>query len=306
MKAPDLHPQPKTGTVLKEQTLTMGLTLRPLGIGVGILLVVNGALVLFRNLSAPSSTVLLPTDFLAWMSLIGAGLPLFMGRGSVTPFRPGLPWTLPMGRARHALVRVGAGWIWLMVAVAVILLWYVGIPLLSGGGMRESRLYLLAPFTDPRSVEPGSLPTVLFTFPWWIWLVPFLATTTFYLWASALFLATPRPGRWIAGAVLGIFLSAVIADWINLMWLADAVEPVISGLIEGRYGIWTLMAGGAVPAQWVELPTGESMPMFVGMPTLGRWVVGSGLWIGTGLALLGLAALRHWDGRAGAGRVLSG
>ena len=43
------------------------------------------------------------------------------------------------------------------------------------------------------------------------------------------------------------------------------------------------------------------MPMFVGVPALGRWVVSAGLWIGIGLATLGLAALRHRDGAAGVG-----
>lgn len=296
MKDMELHPLPGTGAVLKEQIRTVGLALRPLGIGVGLLLVVFGAIPILYHLREPRPTVLLPTDFVAWMSLIGIGLPLFLGRGSVTPFRGGLPWTFPMERARHALIRMAAGWFWLMAAVAVLLIWSVVVPLLTGGAFREPTLYLVAPFNDPRPTDPTSLPTVFWSFPWWIWVVPFLAATAFYLWTSALFLAARRPGRWAAGIILGFFLLVFILDWVNLTWLLGGVEQTLERFLEARYGLMTLMAGGAVPVQGVDMPTGESMPMFVGIPTMGRWLAGSALWIGTGLGLLGLAALRHRDG----------
>jgi len=296
MKDMEFHPLPSTGDVFKEQTRTMGLALRPLGIGVAIFLVANGAFVLYRSLVDPATPAPLPTDALAWMSFVGMGLPLFLGRGSVTPFRPGLPWTLPVGRARHALIRVAAAWIWLMVGVGALLVWYVGVHLMAGSAMREPMLYLVAPFSNPRPAEPGSLPTVLWSFPWWIWLVPFLATTALYCWTSALFLATRHPGRWLMGTLLGMFLLALFANRTNFIHLFDWVDPALMGLLEGRFGFFTLTAGGAVPAAWVDLPAGGRMPMFVGMPTFGRWLVASGLWISMGIGLMCLAALRHRDG----------
>lgn len=298
----DLHPLPKTGSVLKEQTMTVGLALRPLGIGVGIVLVSFGAYALYDNLAEPNATVGLPADLLTYLSLVGMGLPLFVRRGSVTPFRSGIPWTLPVDRARHALIRVTGGWFWLMVAVAVLLVWSVGIPLLSGGALREPRLFLVAPFSDPRPLDPSGLPTVLWSIPWWLWLVPFPAATAFYLFTSALLLATPHPGRWVAGTILGVMLLAFITEWVNLTWLADGADAALLPVIDGRYGLSTLVTGATAAVSGVDLPTGESMPMFVGVPTFGRWVVGAGLWVSIGLATLGLAALRHRDGAAGVSR----
>jgi hypothetical protein len=95
---------------------------------------------------------------------------------------------------------------------------------------------------------------------------------------------------------LGIFLVALIADRANFIQYFNWVEPAFEQLIEGRFGLFTLMAGGATPSQWVDLPSGGRMPMFVGLPTFGRWIVGSSLWIGMGLGLVVLAALRHRDG----------
>jgi len=298
MTALDLHPLPKAGAVLKEQTRIVGITLRPLGIGVGILLVLFGAYALYDNLARPNAIVGLPPDLLMYLSFVGIVLPLFARWGSVNPFRPGLPWTLPVDRAHHALIRVTGGWLWLMVAVAVLLLWAVGVPFLSGGALREPQLFLVASFSDPRPLDPASLPTLLWSIPWWLWLVPFPAATAFYLLTSALLLATPRPGRWVAVTILGVLLLTFVAERGDPIWFADITDATLERLVDGRYGLSTLATGATAAVASVDLPTGESMPMFVGVPTLGRWAVSAVLWIGIGLATLGLAALRHRDGAA--------
>jgi hypothetical protein len=276
-----------------------------LGIGIGILLIVFGVYGLYDNLIGGvhkgPPVVMLPADFLWYLSLVGIGLPLFVRRGTVTPFRSGLPWTLPVARARHALLRVTGGWFWLMVSVAVLLLWGVGVPFLSGGALQEPQLHLVAPFTDPRPLDPSSLPTVLWSIPWWLWLVPFPAATALYFLTSALFLATPHPGRWVVGTVLGVLLLAFLADWINLMWLLDPLAVVINSITAGRYGLSTLVTGATAAIPGVDLPSGQDAPMFVGLPTFSRWLVSTCIWNGVALALLGLAALRHRDG-AGARR----
>jgi len=303
MKDLGLHPLPKPGAVLKEQTLTVGLALRPLGIGAAILLLIFGAYGLYDNMVEPNAVVMLPAALLLYLSLVGIVLPFFASRGSVTPFRSEIPWTLPVDRARHALIRVTGGWFWLMVAVAVLLVWAVGIPLLSGGALVAPRPYLVAPFTDPRPLDPSSLPTVLWSVPWWLWLVPFPAATAFYLFTSALFLATPRPGRWVAGTFLGLLLLALITERADLTWLSSGADAVFMPVIDGRYGLTTLVTGATSAVSSVDLPSGESMPMFVGVPTFGRWVASAGLWTGLGLFALWSAALRHRDG---AGRVRAG
>jgi len=303
MKDLGLHPLPKPGAVLKEQTLTVGLALRPLGIGVGVVLVIFGAYGMYDNMVEPNAIVMLPRELLLYLSLVGIGLPLFASRGSVTPFRSEIPWTLPVDRARHALMRVTGGWFWLMVAVAVLLVWAVGIPLLSGGSLIEPRPFLVAPFSDPRPLDPASLPTVLWSVPWWLWLVPFPAATVLYLFTSALFLATPRPGRWVAGTILGLLLLAFITERADLAWFSSHADAALWPVINGRYGLSTLMTGATAAVAGVDLPTGESMPMFVGAPTFGRWVASAGLWTGLGLVALWSAALRHRDG---AGRVRAG
>jgi hypothetical protein len=189
-----------------------------------------------------------------------------------------------------------------MVAVAVLLLWAVGIPLLSGGDLVEPRPYLVAPFSDPRPLDPASLPTVLWSIPWWLWLVPFGGATVMYLLTSAVLLATPHPGRWIVGTVLGLILLARLADSVNLIWMLDPVGGGLESLVDGRYGLSALLTGGTSAVASVDLPTGESLPQFVGLPTFGRWLVSTLVWVGLGLAVLGLASLRHRDGATGFGR----
>lgn len=300
MKDIDLHPLPTTGAVLREQTWAVGLALRPLGIGVAILLIFFGVYGLYDNLIGGvhkgPPVVMLPDDLLTYLSLVGLALPLFIRRGSVMPFRAGIPWTLPVERARHALIRVAGGWFWLMVGVAVLLLWAVGIPFLSGGGLQEPELHLVAPFLDPRIQDPSSLPTVLWSIPWWLWLVPFSAATVLYLFTSALFLATPHPGRWVVGTVLGLLLLAFLAEWVNLRWLLDPLAFVLDRVTTGQYGLSTLVTGATAAIPGVDLPSGQELRMFVGLPTFGRWLVSAGIWNGVGLALLTLAALRHRDG----------
>lgn len=295
-----LHRLPTPGAVLLEQTRVLGLALRPLGIGVGLLLAFFGVYALYDNLIGGvhkgPPVVSLPADLLTYLSLTGLALPLFLKRGSVTPFRQDLPWTLPVDRARHALVRVAGGWLWLMAAVAVLLLWAVGIPFLSGGGLLEPELHLVAPFTVPRPLDPSSLPTVMWSIPRWLWLVPFPAATALYLFSSALSLATPHPARWIVGTGLGLLLLAAVAERVDLTWFVDPAAYVLDKLVEGRYGLSTLLTGATVAVPGVDLPTGEELSMFVGLPTFGRWIAASALWITAGLAGLGLAALRHRDG----------
>ena len=117
-------------------------------------------------------------------------------------------WSLPVDHRRHALLKVAAGWVWLMAILGAALVWVTLTVLASGGalGVDEVRLLILDP-AGATAGTPGATESVRWTTPWWEWALPFTSATAAYLLASTLMLATARPlfwaaGLWVAGAVV--------------------------------------------------------------------------------------------------------
>ena len=117
-------------------------------------------------------------------------------------------WPLPVDHRRHALVKVAAGWVWLMAILGAALVWVTLTVLASGGalGVDEVRLLIIDP-VGATAGTPGATESVRWTTPWWEWALPFTSATAAYLLASTLMLATARPlfwaiGLWVAGGVV--------------------------------------------------------------------------------------------------------
>ena len=99
-------------------------------------------------------------------------LPLVVWKGELrfgdTPL-----WSMPVDHRRHALLKVAAGWVWLMAILGAALVWVTLTTVASGGslGVDEVRLLVLDP-TGATAGTPGAVEGVNWTTPWWEWARP--------------------------------------------------------------------------------------------------------------------------------------
>lgn len=298
-----LHSTPRAGGVLREQVRAVGLALRAPALAAAVL----AALV----------TVLAATEILRdggvvdfhperWVVAGVAGLlfPVGIWMGEER-FGAAFLWTLPVDRRRHALARVAAGWVWLMGLIALMVLWLLGLTLLSGGNaLGEETLRMIDAASLPASGAVDVAPTrlVRWTPRPLLWLVPFTAATATYLLASAVALGLRHPLRWIAGTVLGLFLVSAVSSEIGLATgrreLALAPSRLIGSLIYGRYGLDALLIARTESLRHERwLTTGEPVALWLAPPDPGPWLAATLLWTGAGLIALGAAASRHRETR---------
>ncbi|MBA3578364.1 MAG: hypothetical protein H0W42_00100 [Gemmatimonadaceae bacterium] len=235
---------------------------------------------------------------------IGALLPLAVWARE-EHFGAGFLWTLPVDRRRHALIKVLAGWLWMMGGVALYALWLLVLALVSGGEVLpvESLMILSAPGRPSSPVDPALLQTVQWAPGLLIWAVPFAMATATYLCGSALVLGIHRPLRWVVGAVIVFAVASTAAHLasplLGLGWLEGAPESVVSRLFEGRYGLEALITLRTWSLDTrATLTTGEVVQIWSAVPDLHEWVIAAALWTGAGLLALWAAASRHRERRA--------
>jgi hypothetical protein len=135
--------------------------------------------------------------------LLGVLWALWAWRGEA-PSQRGSFFSAPVHRFPHTLVRVGAGWLWLLACLA-----FYG---------SAAALALLA-VAGPRALTEPAL--------WW-WGAVVLSATVAYLLAMPLALLTERPAQWLSGALLLVFFGPA------LLHLAGAtrLREVFAGLSE--------------------------------------------------------------------------
>lgn len=285
MMQPALQPTPRLREVLLEHVRVLGLALRmPAAAAAGLIglatLFVEGGAIDFR----PERQTL--------AAVLGLVFPIGVWRGE-DRFGPGFLWTFPVDRRRHALTKVFAGWIWLMSAVALFVLWLLALTLFSGGSFlpEETIRVLSSSVPAPGTfADPGAVQTVRLTPQPLFWLLPFTAATGAYLLASALALGLRHPLRWIVGTALGLWIVFAAGDAGNVEWLAQ----LPSRLFAGPYGIDTLLTARTESGQVrVTLSTGERVRVWRALPHLGQWASATLLWTGVGLVSLWAAASRH-------------
>ena len=203
--------------------------------------------------------------------LAGLLLPLVVWKGE-RRFGDTPLWSLPVDHRRHALLKVAAGWVWLLAILGAALGWVTLTTVASGGtmGVDEVRLLVLDP-AGAAEGTPGATESVSWTTPWWEWALPFTSATAAYLLASTLMLATARPLFWAAGLwVAGAVVLGVGDKW-DIGWIQRTAEFVA----------W--YAGGDSFTRGMQLPTG-GREVWTLLPTIGMWTASSAFWIGLGLA----------------------
>ena len=296
-----LHPTPRPRDVAREQVRAVGLSLRRFALGGAGLAVLATVIVVGEYVTGGG-----PVDFAPELSMVpgmlGLLLPLVVWHREER-FGAGFLWTLPVDRRGHALAKVLGGWVWLMAAVALFLLWLLTLALVTGGSLLAERTVQLLPSMSvpaPRTLEPSALRSVRWSPSPVLWLTPFTGATAAYLVASAVALGVRHPLRWLAGVVLTIFAVSEIGLLSGSRPLALGPSSVLESVIAGRYGFDALLTARAESFHvQVTLTTGQSVPVWRALPDLGDWGTATLLWTGAGLAGLWAAASRHRERRRG-------
>lgn len=291
MTGPELHAAPGAGAVLKEQFRAVGLAVRREAAVAAVLAGALSLLVLVEALGAQKPLSPTPEDLFAFAVLVGSAgflFPLTVWKGEAR-FGGSQLWCLPVSHSRHALLKVAAGWMWLLLFVAALLLLLLLLPsLLSGGMPGEGEAVLLLDEAAASRVR-----YVPWRIPLWQWLAPFWGATVVYLLGSALLLATPYPWRWIAGSSLFLLAGAVIGQQAGIEWLGGIFEILVERVLLSGYGLETVFTGGIESLETVHLlPSGDERVALRRLPTLGRWVTASFLWAAIGVAAVVAAASR--------------
>jgi hypothetical protein len=229
--------------------------------------------------------------------ILGLLLPIAVWKGEER-FGGGSLWMLPVDRRQHALTKVFAGWVWLVGAVALFVLWQLALTFLSGTTPLAAETRRVLPsFAYGLTFEPNAIQHVRWAPEPLLWLVPFTAATATYLLASALTLGARHPLRCTVGVALGVFAFAfVIADVADLG--PTGPDRVLGALLYGPYGIDALLTARTESSQ-VEaaLSTGERVVVWRALPNLVDWAMATLLWSGAGLLTLWMAASRHREDR---------
>jgi hypothetical protein len=268
------HATPRLRAILAEQTRFVGLSIRrEAAVGAALLLALFLAVLVIPGRSAPVS---FSRELGGWFAALGFVAPLVVWRGLAGD---GQLWTLPVDHRRHAAVGVAVGWLWMMVASCVLLLWLVAFVLVTGGhfGGEGTRL-VLSSTAAAGAVDPRQLTTVVWKTPPWLWLVPFTAATVAYLLGSALVLATRHPGRWFVGAAIVVSLALLLGGD-ALLGRLDVVETVFTGGPVSRKTSEVLLTTGQMVRVWR-------------LPAVDRWAAATSLALAIGIVALWMATLR--------------
>ncbi|HUR81205.1 MAG TPA: hypothetical protein VM733_10585 [Thermoanaerobaculia bacterium] len=252
---PSLHGTPRGREVVLEQVRITGLALRREALVVAVVLAIVSVPIFVDIANGTAGTWFDSSDWVP-LGVISLLFPFAMWRGEKR-FAPSFFWTLPVDRRKLALTRVFAGWVWLMVALAIFFCWHRGLALLSG--------------------VAGAETTSLMAFP---------GTTTFYLFGSAFVLGLRHPLRWFLGTFGVFFLLASLNEAVGRTPEGHSRLFMSSSFLRwiayGPYGIDTLLDSKALQSV-LNAATRGVIPTF--------------FWLAAGLAVLWAAASRHGERR---------
>jgi len=279
---------PRFGTVFVEQVRVVGLAVRRAAALLAALLAVVAVLVLIDMADSSEAANAIPTPPLVMIAL-GALSPFAVWKGERV-FDGGHLWTLPFPRQRHALIKVAAGGLWLLVAVAAIQLWIIALAAVTGGdiGVHGTRM-LMGP-GGPSDVTPVAWSTQA-----WEWVVPFTTALTCYLIGSAFMLGVKYPLRWGTLAVAAFIALGLIAEEGLMGGLPGRLFDTV---VESALGMNEAVGGGEA-TETDQLTGGrdvigpEVLVLWTRLPALERWAPAALFWLALGGGALWVAASRH-------------
>lgn len=287
MTGPHVRPVPANSAMVREQIGVVGLAVRRevgfLAAGLVLLIVGTAAVALSGSLDlvvdGEPAPRLNPEDLGYLAAMIGAAFPLVVWKGEAF-WKDTQLWSLPVARPKHALVKVGAGWCWLMMVVGAGLLALVAVLLLTEGtlGVEVTR----------RLIVGDGIEEAVWTTPAWQWVMPFTAATAAYLLASTLLLATEHPWIWGAGLWLLFLLGVSLSEAENI--------PRVQAVAHMLFVSWPDLAmsgGGEALRQWVYEPSGDRVMGWRQLPSAMTWAGATAAWFALGLGGVWAAARRH-------------
>jgi hypothetical protein len=279
-----LHPVPHPTAVLAEQARTIGLSLRTdLWVGGAFAVIVLIDLI-GKLVSSSGQPFIFSPDNRLPLALFGVLAPFALWRGDKV-FGDSRLWTRPVERRRHALLKVAAGWCWLLAATFLLLAYLLVLALLSGGsiGVEETRIVY----------DGAAWVGVPWATPAWQWLVPVLSTTVPYLLGTAVVLGLEHPFRWLAAVAIGLVLLAAAGP-------DGMAENILASVFGGPFGLDTALSAGTEthgfdPVHPPAVAPPEDTVSWDRLPTFGAWATAFAAWLIGSLALVWLAASRHRD-----------
>ena len=165
---------------------------------------------------------LIPVGFagmLLTFGLPGAVIPFGMWR-SEDPSRRSYHWAMPVRRSTHTLIKVFAGWLWLMLVVAVYIAFF---------------LTLAAIGYSVLNVHCNFQPTLD-----GLWVTSFTSATLIYLMLSTVVVSSRNAWRWIVGLTVIYILALSVA---GIFHIHDLLLTLVH-LLTGSYGLLTALFGG--------------------------------------------------------------
>jgi len=259
-----LHPVPPRGDVLREQFLSVGLSLRREALTVaGLVGLVTAYAAWFQatrpfNLGVevgPSAGI--PVAMLALL------VPMAVWKGE-GPDRRGYHHSMPVDRGVHALSRGLAGLVWMLAAVGAYYAWLGGVTMAVGGWARYDMAYR--------------------------WAAPVVGAVVLYLIGSALTLRAAHPWRWLGGGAVGYLFLKLMAE-------SDrdfAPYGMVNAVLRGRYGVLTVL-DGRTPMQFrgVSPWDGHVFTYMARVANGAVWLTSVWLWLALAAALFVWAAYRQ-------------
>jgi len=206
----------------------------------------------------------------AWLpAVVGLLLPFVVWRAE-EPRRRFYLWAMPANRGSHTLTKITAGWLWLMALTA----FYVVVMFLLSATVAHF----------------GGAPMWARQPQWWEWLVPFTAGSVTYLLISAAVVGSNLPI-----AVIGLVIGLYTVPYIYAQGLhKERLIKVLQAVMSGRYG---LVAGGF--GNVVDYGQIMHDGRMAGYGAVGasadRWLGSAAIWIGVGLLLTVIVAVKHRD-----------
>jgi hypothetical protein len=299
MTTVELHHPPRFADVVREQFKATALSLRLPAIGAAAITAVVTFLA-FADFFSGRGGVEFAPELSMVPGLAGVILPIAAWY-SDRRFVPGFLWTLPVDRVRHALAKVIAGWLLLMIGTVGFMIWLLLLALITKGNIVGDEVIKLLPIsiTEPVGLmDPAALRTITWIPPKWLWLIPFFAATGAYVITSACALGIRHPFRWIAAVVAAGFLGGAVLQGMGSQSLWIKMGNVLEAITQGRYGIDGLLTAGAESLHTqVVLTTGQRVGVWRALPNATDWILATLLWTGLGIAGLSVALFRHRESR---------
>jgi hypothetical protein len=299
MTSIQLHRIPRLSHVIREQFKAVAMSLHLPAIAAAGLSTVVTALAMSDFLRGRGGVEFAPQLSLI-PALAGLALPIAVWQGE-RRFGPGFLWTLPVDRTKHALAKVLAGWMLLMIAVGLFVAWLLVLALITKGTIASDEVIRLLPSSvvpRPGTLDPSMLRTVRWVPNPVLWLVPFFAATGVYALSSAIALGFRHPMRWIAGSIAGVFLIAAVGHGLATEALALKVGAILESIAYGRYGIDGLLTARTESQKTlIELSTGKVVTVWRALPVIREWIGATVLWTGVAFAGLAAALMRHRERR---------